>query len=310
MPTTVELGLMRFCAFSDVHLYGEPSVKVDALQCLLLLDHFTSVAIALYEPDQHLFYCATKYIRATTVLRKLSLLVSNPAGDAPSSCWALLFESISSNTSITDLWISGSHNFLYTGHLARTVAHSRCITRASYAEIRLDWSPNGFLLPLSRAVGENYNLLKVRLSYFAKMNAEARRCWFTVREVTRRNSGLVKRAGAVIQSTTLDWHTANALEKVSRRAALVRELAEKERIAADEVARMLRSRLMSIDGIHDFMRLTGVVKERVRCAPPVDGCSLQLQDLNNDCWRLVRRHLSFDDVKRCTVGKPDNTTAS
>ncbi|KAL1474805.1 hypothetical protein MTO96_020450 [Rhipicephalus appendiculatus] len=143
-----------------------------------------------------------------------------------------------------------------------------------------------------------------------KWTPEARRCWFTVREVTRRNSGLVKRAGAVLQSATLDWHTANALEKVSRRAALVRELAEKEGIAADEVARMLRCRLMSVDGMHDFMRLTGVVKERVTCTPPVDGCSLQLQDLNNDCWRLVRRYLSFDDVKRFTVAKPDNTIAS
>ncbi|KAH7946531.1 hypothetical protein HPB52_000695 [Rhipicephalus sanguineus] len=105
-------------------------------------------------------------------------------------------------------------------------------------------------------------------------------------------------------------YTANAMEKVCGSAALVKELAEKEGIAADEVTRMLRSRLMSVDGMHDFMRLTGVVKESVTCAPPVEGCSFQLQDLNNDCWRLVRRYLSFDDVKRFTVGKPDDTKAS
>ncbi|KAL1477355.1 hypothetical protein MTO96_035797 [Rhipicephalus appendiculatus] len=64
----------------------------------------------------------------------------------------------------------------------------------------------------------------------------------------------------------LDRYTANALEKVSRCPALVRVLAEKEGIAADEVATMIRRRLMSVDGVHDFMRLTGVVKERVTCA--------------------------------------------
>ncbi|KAH7946947.1 hypothetical protein HPB52_006205 [Rhipicephalus sanguineus] len=307
---TAEVGLMRFRAFSGVQIYGETNVRVNALQRLPSLDHFTSVTIAPFETDQRLLYSAAKYIRATTVLRKLSLLVIDPAGDAPSSCWELLFESISSNRSITDLCISGSDNFSYAGHVARTVALSRRITRASYSECRDKWNPNGFLLPLSKAIGENYNLLKFRLSFFAKMDAEARCCWFTIREATRRNSGLVELASAFNQTAALDWYTANAMEKVSGNAALVRELAEKEGIAADEVARMLRSRLMSIDGMHDFMRLTGVVKESVTCAPPVDVCSFQLQDLNNDCWRLVRRYLSFDDVKRFTVGKPDDTNAS
>ncbi|KAL3203549.1 hypothetical protein MRX96_011919 [Rhipicephalus microplus] len=162
-------------------------------------------------------------------------------------------------------------------------------------------SPNGFLLQLARALGENYNLCKVRLSNLTKMNAEARRCWFTVREVTRKNSGLVKRAGAVITSGTLDWYTTNALEKVSRRPALVKELAEKEGIAVDEVARMLRSRLVSVDGMQDFMKLTGVVKTRVTCTPAAEDCGFQLEYLNDDCWRLVRRYLSFDDVKRFNV---------
>ncbi|KAL1474000.1 hypothetical protein MTO96_038308, partial [Rhipicephalus appendiculatus] len=101
--------------------------------------------------------------------------------------------------------------------------------------------------------------------------------------------------------------TANALEKVSRHPALVRELAEKEGIAACDVARMVRSRLRSVDGLHDFMRLTGVVKKRVVCAPSVD---MQLHDLNTDCWRVVRQYLSFDDVTRFTVAVADNTTPS
>ncbi|KAL1424956.1 hypothetical protein MTO96_019815 [Rhipicephalus appendiculatus] len=68
---------------------------------------------------------------------------------------------------------------------------------------------------------------------------------------------------------------------------------------------MLRSRLRNVEGLNDFMRLTGVVQESVTCGPPVDGSSVQLQDLNHDCWCAVRRYLSFDDVKRFTVTKPD-----
>ncbi|KAH7946946.1 hypothetical protein HPB52_006204 [Rhipicephalus sanguineus] len=131
-----------------------------------------------------------------------------------------------------------------------------------------------------------------------------------VREKTRMNSGLVELASAFNQTAALDWYTAIALEKVSRRPALVRVLAEKEGIAADEVARIIRSRLRSVEGLHDFMRLTGVVKEGVTCAPPVNGFSIQLHDLNNDCWRLLRRYLSFDDVKRFTVAKQHHSTSS
>ncbi|KAH7944250.1 hypothetical protein HPB52_017640 [Rhipicephalus sanguineus] len=165
-------------------------------------------------------------------------------------------------------------------------------------------------MPLSGAICDNYNLLKVDLPCNAKVGAEARHCWFTLRETTRRNSGLLELAGAFNQTTAIDWYTANALEKVSRHPALVRELAQKEGIAADEVTTMLRSRLRSVEGLHDFTRLTGVVKKRVTCAPPVNDCSIQLQDLNAYCWRIVRRYLSFDDVKRFTVGTPDASMLS
>ncbi|KAL1445152.1 hypothetical protein MTO96_045167 [Rhipicephalus appendiculatus] len=73
---------------------------------------------------------------------------------------------------------------------------------------------------------------------------------------------------------------------------------------------MIRRRLCSIDGLHDFMRLTGVVKEHVTCVPPVGDCSMQLSDLHIDCWRLLRRYLRFDDVKCFAVYKPDKPTPS
>ncbi|KAL3207753.1 hypothetical protein MRX96_052646, partial [Rhipicephalus microplus] len=63
-------------------------------------------------------------------------------------------------------------------------------------------------------------------------------------------------------------HTANAFEKVARSPALIRELAEEEGIATADAAKGLRRRLRNVDGLHDFMRLAGVIKKCVRCAPP------------------------------------------
>ncbi|KAH6937591.1 hypothetical protein HPB50_001871 [Hyalomma asiaticum] len=77
-------------------------------------------------------------------------------------------------------------------------------------------------------------------------------------------------------------------------------------MAEDEVGRLIRSRLRSVEGLDDYMQLTGVVKRHVRCASPPSGCSKQLDDLNDDCWRILRSFLSFDDVKRFTAAQSDS----
>ncbi|KAH7943601.1 hypothetical protein HPB52_009418 [Rhipicephalus sanguineus] len=256
-----------------------------------------------------LFLDEALYIRATTVLRELRLCVTEPANAASTSWWALVLESISANTSIGYISISSGDNLVCNGRLAITVGLSRYITRVFYIQSRREWDPATFIIPLSDAIRDNYNLLQVDLCN-AKVGAEATRCLFTIRETIRRNTCLLERAAAFNQTTALDRDTAAALEKVSRRPALVRELAEKEGIAPCEVARMVRSRLRSVDGLHDYMRLTGVVKECVACAPPVEVGSTQLHDLNTDCWRALRRYLSFDDVTCFTVDRPDKLTPS
>ncbi|KAL1440477.1 hypothetical protein MTO96_009410 [Rhipicephalus appendiculatus] len=164
-------------------------------------------------------------------------------------------------------------------------------------------TPQAFVVPLSEVIGDNYNLVEVSLCSL-DVDAEATRSWFTIMETTRRNSGLVERATAFKQTSALDRYTATALEKVSRHPALLKVLAEKEGIAVCEISRMVRSRLRGVAGLHDFMRLTGVVKQRVTCVPPAGDFRMQLQDLNDDCWRLLRRYLSFDDVKSFAVYTP------
>ncbi|KAH7984942.1 hypothetical protein HPB49_026204 [Dermacentor silvarum] len=87
----------------------------------------------------------------------------------------------------------------------------------------------------------------------------------------------------------------NGLDRVSRHPALVAELAEVLSIGQVEAADMMQRRFRSIQGLHDFMRLTGVVKGRVTSLPRDDGRT-QLDDLKDDCWAHVKRSLALDDV--------------
>lgn len=71
-------------------------------------------------------------------------------------------------------------------------------------------------------------------------------------------------------------------------------------VESDEAVLMIREGLWRIEGIHNFMRLTGVVMERVICLPCQDGRP-QLDDLNEYCWRTVWRYLLLEDV--CCSGR-------
>ncbi|KAL1480876.1 hypothetical protein MTO96_050675 [Rhipicephalus appendiculatus] len=294
------VDLMHFKVFSSINISGEESARVYALQRLPALEHFTSLSMDVSAAGERVFRSLAECIRKTTVLRKLSLTVTIPQhpanNNATPSGWTLLFESISANTSVADVEIVSNGNFEYNDRLAGTIGLSRYIARVSFRLNTGDGNATDFVSLLSEAIGDNYSLLKVDF-HGSQVGDEARRCLFKILETTRRNSGLVERAAAFRHITRLDRCTAAALEKVSPHPALVRELAEKEGVAAGEMAVMVRSCLSCVEGLHDFMRFTGVVQTCVKCAPPVDGRSMQLQDLNDDCWRLVRRYLRVDDVK-------------
>ncbi|XP_075737602.1 uncharacterized protein LOC142777166 [Rhipicephalus microplus] len=306
------VNLLRYSAFSSIGLCGEENVQVDALQRLPALDHFTSLTVDVSEAGERLFSALAKYVRETTVLQELKLILTSclaPDNTASYTCWTLLFESMSANTSISDLDILTNGKFQYNGHLTRTIGHSEYISRVRFLENTGLGDATFFVWLLSESISHNYGLLKVDLNG-ANVDSEVKRCFFTIRKTTQRNRDILERAAAFIKIAPLDRHTATAFEKVARNPALTRELAKKENITTAEVAKMLRSHLRSVEGLHDFMRLTGVVKKSVKCAPPVDDSGMQLQDLNEDSWRLVRRYLSFDDVKNFSIAIEDPSTSS
>ncbi|KAH7943774.1 hypothetical protein HPB52_011416 [Rhipicephalus sanguineus] len=312
------LNCFFMCRSSDA-LVGAVSVLLRTTTCL------RSLVYHVTDDDSQPPKSFIDALAANSTLKSVELATQWTTAEPPGP----LGEYVRSNSLLTNLMVLGhdvdrkkllleevfvrndilNGNFHYNDHLTRIIGLSRYISRVSFYLSAGDGTATDFVSLLSKVIGDNYNLLGVDL-FNSKVGVEAKRCLFIIRETTRRNSGLVERAADFRPTSHLDWYTATALEKVSRNPALVRELAEKEGVAASQVVSMIRSRLRSVDGLDDFMRLTGVVKECVTCAPPVIGSSMQLQDLGDDCWRLVRRYLSFDDVKRFTITKPDNSASS
>ncbi|KAL3224257.1 hypothetical protein MRX96_049583 [Rhipicephalus microplus] len=78
--------------------------------------------------------------------------------------------------------------------------------------------------------------------------------------------------------------------------ALLVEVTELLKVEKAELVNSIRDRLEGLETLDGFMKLAGVIKERVVCHPSDDGCT-QLDALNEDCWRHVRQYLFLDDVK-------------
>ncbi|XP_070380131.1 uncharacterized protein [Dermacentor albipictus] len=305
------LDLVKFGALSNIELRCPDNVTLTALERLPTLPHFTSLSLEISERNVTLFTSLAKYIGETTVLRELGVDVRK--GGAPTNavppCQTLLCDAIKRNASIRTLTVTtGSSK--YEECLADTISRSRNITRVKVVLGDFLRPATEFVSRLSRSIEENHTLLEVIL-LTGELDAEGTRCWLSISQATRRNAGLVARASSAFSRTArLDWYNAAALEELSRHQALVRELADRKGIAAHDMARMVRSRLRSVEGLDDYMRLTRVVKEQVTCAPPVDDRGgMQLQDLNSDCWAMIRQYLSFDDVKCTGLTKAQNFTS-
>lgn len=77
------------------------------------------------------------------------------------------------------------------------------------------------------------------------------------------------------------------------------EVVEVTSIGNLETVSRVREGLKCFEELHDFMRLCGVVEEKVTCHPRKDGRT-QLDQLNVDCWRHIRHYLLVEDIKMST----------
>ncbi|KAH6941499.1 hypothetical protein HPB50_019156 [Hyalomma asiaticum] len=144
-----------------------------------------------------------------------------------------------------------------------------------------------FVRRLREGIEQNYSILSITVHCFLLSECSVDEEWFAIRDVTRRNWDIVARAALFVNGTVVDRYGAEALEVVAEQVSLREELAQQLSVSDAEAAALVRTALRSIHSMDDFMRVAGVVKQRVTCESREDG-RLQLDDLNEDCWTLYQ----------------------
>ncbi|XP_075557840.1 uncharacterized protein LOC142589970 [Dermacentor variabilis] len=273
------------------------------LHQLCSLSHVTSLTVTVdpgtYRED--LSSALADYVGTTTTLKILRLISASVAYPANESYldWTAVVESLSRNSSLEELCVSATWVPKEdSDRMADVVKHSENIRRFSVS-VQKGWHMEAFVSRLSDGISQNYSLIRVEFSGY--MNNDS----FVIWDTARRNSRLVCRASRFLAGANADKAIATALERVLRHRALLAELAEVQSISEEEAAAALRDEVRSFEGMHEFMRLAGVVKERVTCHRREDGRT-ELDDLNEYCWIAIRRCLTLGDVvDECAQSEPN-----
>ncbi|KAK8765278.1 hypothetical protein V5799_032114 [Amblyomma americanum] len=294
------LDLIKCKAFSEIYLFsnGFEHVRVAALLELPHCSHLTFLAMYVKRGDTTLSSALADCLTSTSCqLRKLQLSVGfagHIQNTQPNIWWATISNSVARNRSIKEISVSmiNMSNKEFKD-LADAVKCSRSIRTVNVKD-ETSGNPTAFVRCLSTDIVDNYTLLPVCLN--GGLDADASKEWFTIHEETLRNCGVLARTARFTKYGQFDRYIAAAVECISQHPALLEDVAELACISKDEAAVSIRNCIRIIEPMDEFMKLTGVVKERVSCHPR-DGMHMQLDQLDEHCWNLVRRYLTLEDIK-------------
>ncbi|KAH7976142.1 hypothetical protein HPB52_009329 [Rhipicephalus sanguineus] len=244
--------------------------------------HFSSVSISIHRGNVAVSLAFAEFLESTTALRKLHLdagLGAQVEADGDTRWWSLVLKALPRNNSLRELSV--------------TLCSMSAEEKAELADSPTT-DASAFVRRFAKDIEQNHILLTLICD--GHIHADVAGHWHTVQETTRRNSGVVARAARLQKASLLDRYVSGALQRVMPHPALLAEVAELVKIEKAELVNLIRDRLKGAETLDGFMKMTGVVKERVICHASDDG-STQLDALNEDCWRHVFQYLFIDDVK-------------
>ncbi|KAL3246574.1 hypothetical protein MRX96_057578 [Rhipicephalus microplus] len=246
----------------------------------------TSIKIRINRGNVAVSSAFAEFLKSSTALRKLNLsagLDSPLETDGDTRWWSLLHKALRQNSSLRDLSITlYGMSVQEMEALAESVGRSTSI-RWVHVQPRPITNASAFVRRFSKDIERNHTLLTLICE--GHIDTVVAEHWYVVQETTRRNSGVVARAARLQKAALLD--------------SILRcwfEVAELLKVERAELVNSIRDRLEGLETLDGFMKLAGVVEERVVCHPSDDGCT-QLDALNEDCWRHIRQYLFLDDVK-------------
>ncbi|XP_077541061.1 uncharacterized protein LOC144153284 [Haemaphysalis longicornis] len=280
-------------ALASWRFFPDTAQVLKVVRYLPSLSHITSVKLEVKATDfvGELVSTLAEYIRSTCTLQKLSL---QTWGQGASDSWKAIVQSLSENDSVEKLEVFActvSHE--NAEGFADFVNASRTISTLGF-NVSCPCEVGAFVRRLSQAVRDNYTLLNIVFHGEVPRNSVAN--WFTVWDTARRNAGLVALAAEFVAGSRRDGYCAQALELVSSHPALVKEITKLAAVTETEASAMVKKSLGDIASMLAFMQKAGIVKSKLECHPQEDK-RLQLDDLSEDCLRLLRSFLKISDVR-------------
>lgn len=293
--------------FSKLSLcrYGDPGGHASRVfRMLPSVAHVTAVDLYIRTEcaDEKFSSDIAHYIATSSALKELHLtmflrgLLPVTADTDVEECWPIIVESLRRNTGVSELhfssyFVSGREMVLF----ADAVKCSRNVRRVR-ADINDSQVGAALVRRLRDGIERNRNLLSVTVDDREVRQSGVDEEWFAILNTTRRNSDVVARATRCVTGTVVDRYSAEALELAVEYPSLLQEIAQVLSVSDAEAAALARTTVRSILSLDGFMRVVGVVKDRVTCYSREDGHT-QLDDLNEGCWSSVRRYLKVEDVR-------------
>ncbi|XP_077522523.1 uncharacterized protein LOC144133354 [Amblyomma americanum] len=294
---------LRCRGFSQIYAfaYRDTWVEVDrTLVQISSLTHITSAHLEIWLPgvDKTMCMAIAHYISATASLRKLQITVwlRNIFREPTKECCQAICGALRQNASITELRVLAKlMDDDEVELLADAVRGSRNIRRVhlTAGEPRIAVA---FVRRLRFSIEDHRNLVNVTVDGCELSGGHLATDLFVIHDTARRNADAVAWASDFVVGAVYDRYSACALERVARHPALQDELAEQLSVSRAEATDLVRRGLRRTQSMDDFMRLAGVVRERVKCHAFEDGRA-QLDSLNEYCWIAIRRYLDLNDIQ-------------
>ncbi|KAL1467734.1 hypothetical protein MTO96_041967 [Rhipicephalus appendiculatus] len=266
-------------AFSKFHSFPYHDRRGEVPQLFRRLPSFTHVTTAHLEifipdVDEILSSGIAHYIATTSALKELHLKIwlRELFPEAVEVGWAAILESLRRNTSVNELRVVT--RFMSEPEiefLADTLNSCQNVRRV-HVGVGDDEVAAAFVRRLRDGIESNYNLLRLTLDGCELTRGGVSKDWFVISDTTRRNSDLVARAARYLNGALVDRYGAEALERIGKQPSLPHEVAHLLSVSEADAEALVRTGLKG---------------------HAVFGW---LEDLNEDCWSLIRRHLKVEDV--------------
>nr|XP_054933860.1 uncharacterized protein LOC129387982 [Dermacentor andersoni] len=306
VPTVSACHVVTSVMVNSFYFLQDVAALSNVFNVIATCPHITSVRVFLHFFDNDTFASLAAYITGSISIKEVRLIIeiydSGYEGDEihheddeslPQSL-SNLCEALSSNDSISHIYLDSTIELRDKDSqmLADAVLNNRQLYELILPAVRGSSVPV-FLGRLLSRLAENYNLLYLEIPFCLQHSDKM--C--AAQDVARRNCGLVQRATRFVMGDR-GPECARPFELLSEQPVLIesvlREVTGTKKYEAVAMVKKARQVLRHAD-LHTYMRLTGVIQERVECEVQEDS-STQLDQLNYYCCLHIVRYLKLVDV--------------